>query len=161
MNDEYYNRKQSTNLDGSPIFQTPEDRAAEEQIAAKIGAAWDCQVRHFAPLCPIDWYAIRENRVVGVMEFKRRSHSVKKYPTVFLGVRKWLALQLCAMGLGTTGRFIVQWTDDTRFIDLTGIDASRFVMSEKWRPTASAQADAAIEPVIEIEISAMQPIGKG
>src|SRR5688500_988415 len=107
----YYDRAPATHLDGTPIFRTAEDEQNENQVAAVLAREWGCEVRGFGHLAPIDWFAVRAGRLVGLLELKARTHASGRYPTVFLNLRKWLALQLAAVGTGVPGIFVVQFTD--------------------------------------------------
>lgn len=155
MSTSYYNRPGATHLDGTPIFATPEDRQAEHHIAELIADAWDCQIQPFGPLSPIDFYATRHGRLVGVLELKTRSHSRNRYPTVFLNVRKWLALNLAGIGLGVPAMFIVQWADGVGFVNVSCVDGARHVIGGCSRRVKSATD---VEPVIEVPVSEFKPL---
>ena len=148
----YYDRTTTTHLDGSPIFKTDEDEQNEATIASTIEESWGCKLHSFGRLSPIDWWAERDGRVVGVAELKSRSHSVGKYPTVFLNVRKWLALILAGNGMGVPALFIVKWPDDARWIHVGTIDASMLRVGGCAR-TVKSRSD--VEPVIDVPIDAM------
>src|SRR6188472_4237947 len=107
----YYDRQTATHIDGSPIFATQQDKSAEDAVAAIAEGVWGCQIRRFGALSPVDWFATRDGRVVGVLEVKSRSHAAAKYETVFLNVRKWLALTLASVGMGVPALYLVQFTD--------------------------------------------------
>lgn len=152
----YYDRVGAVNSDGTPLFGNAGDEQAEREARALIEGAWRVELRKFAPLSPVDFYAVRDGRVAGVVEFKRRSHSSDAYPTVFLNVRKWLALMMAANGLGVGAAFVVAFTDGTRWIDLKDVDARRVRMGGCSRVVKS-QSD--IEPVIEVPVSEMRALG--
>lgn len=151
----YYDRQATTHLDGTQIFQNDDDRQAERDVAARLAAAWDCRIVSFGALAPVDWYAERNGRLIGVLELKSRSVAKSQYSTVFLNVRKWLALQLASVGLRCPALFVVKFTDAVLWSKLRDIDAgdvkvlgcSRFVKSVND-----------MEPVIEVPIATMRAL---
>src|SRR4051812_47677982 len=119
----YYERSAIQHLDGTAIFQTPADKRNESEVASLIGGAWGCELHQFGALSPIDWYAVRDGRMIGLLELKSRAHESDRYPTVFLNVRKWLALNIGAIGLGVPAIFVAKFLDGTKWIPLSEVDA--------------------------------------
>jgi hypothetical protein len=152
---DYYARQAATHLDGSPIFKTADDERNERDVAAVVEAVWRCELHSFGRLSPVDWYATRAGRLVGVLELKSRTHPHDRYGTVFLNVRKWLALVLAATGLGCPAVFAVKFTDHTRWIDVADVDI-RNARIGGCRTVVKARSD--VEPVIEVPVSAMRPL---
>ena len=157
MNSSYYTRENVVHLDGTNVFQTGEDRDNERAVADIIEKAWSCELRPFGALSPIDWFAVRYGRLVGLVELKSRPHEANRYPTVFLNVRKWLALQLAEAGLGVPSLFVVKFTDATMWIPLRDIDASQLTIGGCARKVKS---NSDVEPVIEVPISRMRPFAQ-
>lgn len=147
----YYDRPGATHLDGTPIFATTQDRQNEHHIADLIATAWDCQITPFGALSPVDFYATRHGRLVGVLELKSRSHTRGTYPTVYLNVRKWLALSLAGIGLGVPAMFVVLWSDAAGYIDITSVDGARHAIGGCTRRVKSGSD---VEPVIEVPVAA-------
>ena len=104
-------------------------------------------------LSPIDWVANKFGRVVGYIELKTRHHTSDKYPTVFLNVRKWLALMLTEIGTGTPSLFVVRFTDKLMKINVSDIDARNMRMGG-CKKRVKSEND--IEPVIEVPIEDMK-----
>ena len=148
----YSDRKGSTNSDGSPLFATDYDKAREAEICTLVEQEWHCSMMPFGPLCPVDFYAIRDGRMVGVMELKSRTHKAYHYPTVFLNVRKWIALSMASAGLGVPAIFMVRFTDEIRFINVAKVDATKFKMGGT-KKIVKSHTD--IEPVIEVPVTDM------
>jgi hypothetical protein len=153
---EFYKRTTALHLDGSPIFTTAGDRATEQQVAAVLENAWRCRMIHFGLLSPLDWYSTRDDRLVGVLELKARSHASDRYPTVFLSVRKWLALITAGIGLGVPALFVVQFTDGVRWCRVADIDASQHRMGG-CRPRPGRE-DLDVEPLIEVPVLFMRTV---
>jgi hypothetical protein len=154
----YYEREATTHLDGTPIFQNEDDRRAEREVGELVAQAFGCRLGSFGRLTLIDWYAERNGRLVGLLELKARSHATTAYPTVFLNVRKWMALWLGAFGLGVPSLFVVRFTDDVRWIALSDIDA-RSARVAGCKRTVKSETD--VEPVIEVPVGAMKPLRGG
>lgn len=117
-----------------------------------VAAAFACDIRHFGDLSPIDWYAVRSGRIVGVLELKSRAHEERKYPTVFLNVRKWLALSLASVGLNVPAIFVAKFVDGVRWIKVQDVDASRIKIGGTKHIVKSSSD---IEPLIEVPIASM------
>jgi hypothetical protein len=152
----YYERENIVHIDGTYIFRTEEDRGVEQEVARRISEAWRCELREFGALSPIDWYAVRLGRMIGVLELKARTHQFRTYETVFLNVRKWLALSLASVGLGLPAIFVVKFSDDLRWIGINDVDATQFRIAGCAR-LVKAKSD--IEPVIEVPVLALRPFG--
>jgi len=148
----YYAREQTTHLDGSLVFHSPEDEQNESAIAAELAAAWQCHIYAFGALCPVDWYAERHGRLVGLLELKTRSHIAAHFPTVFLSLRKWLALMMASLGTGVPALFIVRFADGTRWIRLADVEAHVLTIRGTHR-IAKTRSDR--EPLIEVPVDAM------
>ena len=151
----YEDRKQHRNSDGSPLFAQDYDRDEEDSIRRHIEDVWNCSVHPFGPLCPIDFYALEHGRLVGVIETKRRSHASTQFETVFLNVRKWLALRLAGVGLGVPAVYAIRFTDCMRYITMDEVDASKVRMGGA---ATRLQSHTDIEPVIEIPVSDMRAL---
>lgn len=153
----YYSRESATFVDGSPIFKTEADRRNEETVAGLIKSAWRCELLSMGELSAVDWCAIRDGRIVGWCELKSRSHEVGKYPTVFLNLRKWLALQFASLGNGAPPIFIVKWVDDVRWINVHKIPQIKMSLGGCGQ-VVKARSDW--EPVIEVPIPQMVSLRK-
>lgn len=151
----YATRVPTRNTDGSPLFAMGLDRANEEATAALVASRWNCEIHPFGRLSPVDFYALRDGRLVGVLELKSRTHDSGKFATVFLNVRKWLALVLAENGLGCPAIFVVKFTDTVKFIPVNEVDASRVRIGGTAQIVKS---ESDIEPVIEVEIGRMQKL---
>lgn len=153
----YYARTSATNTDGTPLFATAADNAAQADVAALIERAFGpgLSLKPFGRLCPIDYYAERDGRLAAVLEVKSRSHDSTQYPTVFLNVRKWLALTMASLGLGVPAFFVVRFTDRVLFVDIADVDASEGRIGGTAKIVKS-KSDR--EPVIEVPVSGMREV---
>ena len=154
---DYYSRRFVEHVDGTRIFQSDGDRKNEQEIASVIEAAWRCSVRSFGALSPIDWYAVRDGRVTALLELKSRTHSSGQYPTVFLNVRKWLAMSLGACGMGIPAIFVVRFTDCVMWVPIAKVDAHAHRIAGCSSLVKSVND---IEPIIEVPIKSMSVLHK-
>lgn len=152
---DYYSRNEAIHLDGTPIFKSQEDEKNENEISSLLENAWGCTLGSFGKLSAIDWYAVKNGRLVGLLELKSRTHESTKFPTVFLNVRKWLALALASNGLGTPAIFVVRFTDCVKYIFLQDIDATKIKIGGL---TSIKKSRNDIEPLIEVDISKMRSL---
>lgn len=155
MNADYYSRQVNGNSDGTPIFATDHDKANEDFVAGLIERVWHCEVRPFGNLCPVDFYALRDGRMVAVLELKSRTVASTRYDSVFLNVRKWLSLVIAGVGLGCPAIFVVNFTDGLKYIRVDEIDA-RSIRIGGCAKIVKSMTD--IEPVILVPIQQMRSI---
>lgn len=145
----YYNRENVVHLDGTNIFQTKEDRDNELEVATLVEGVWHCKFHRFGALSPVDWFAERMGRLVGIAELKSRPHERNRYPTVFLNVRKWLSLTVGSVGLGCPAVFIVKFNDGVFWCRVSEIDASN---QKIGGCSKIVKSHSDIEPVIEVPV---------
>lgn len=152
----YYDR---TNLvTGAPVFSNDEDRRNEDEVATMLAAYWKCEIHRFGPFDPIDFYAMRHGHLVGLIECKARTHTVNDYPTVFLNLRKWLALTLGSAGFGVSAIYVARFADgEVRWINVSHIDShhSKVKMLGCKRKVKSYTD---VEPVILVPIASMHKL---
>jgi hypothetical protein len=155
LNTDYYSRTATLNTDGSPLFAIGYDKENEGETCGLLSRVWKCEIRPFGRLSPVDFYAVRDGRMVGVLELKSRTHANNKYPTVFLNVRKWTALMMAGMGLAVPALFVVRFTDGVFYANVGEIDARRWKIGGT-KEIVKSQSD--IEPVIEVPVATMKKI---
>jgi hypothetical protein len=150
----YYDRTSTVNTDGTPVFATKEDTDSQIETARLIEKFLgpNLVVKEFGHLSQIDFFAERDGRAAALIEVKARSHESAKFSTVFLNVRKWLALQMGGLGMCVPAFFFARFTDCLMYIDVRDVDASNHTMGGTSRIVKS-KSDR--EPVIEIPISSM------
>jgi hypothetical protein len=149
----YYEREATMTEDGKKSFTTEEDMMNEELVADILREKWRCELHSFGTFAPIDWYAVRDNQMTALIELKSRSHSAQEYPTVFLNVRKWLALTFSSMGLRVPAIFVVKFSDEVRWIDVAKINTENHKMGGTLSKVKSVTD---VEPVLEIPVGDMK-----
>lgn len=152
---DYYDRVVATHTDGTPSFATDADRGNEADAIARLEAAWQCSVKRFGHMAPIDFFCEQHGRLVAVAELKSRMHAAGTYPDVFLNLRKWLALQLASIGLNVPALFIVRFTDRMLYVPISDLHAPDVTIGGTRRIVKS-RSD--IEPVVLVPISEMREV---
>lgn len=154
---DYYARTGVTNSDGTSLFASSDDNRNQSEVLCLIESAFGpgLTLNQFGRLCPIDFYAERDGRMCALLELKSRSHLSTKFATVFLNVRKWLALTMGSVGFGVPAFFVVRFTDKVLYINVAEVDASNHRIGGT-KKLVKSRSD--IEPVIEVDVSAMKEI---
>lgn len=154
---QYYNRRPSVNTDGTLLFANQEDNAGQSEIALMIERCYGpgLKLKPFGRLCVIDYYAERDGRMCALLEIKRRSHESTKHDTVFLNVRKWLALTIGSVGLGVPSFFVAGFADRVMIVDVASIEATRHMIGGTLRVVKS---HSDVEPIIEVPIEIMREL---
>ncbi len=147
----YYTRK----ADPLGHFANDADRQNEKLVALELENAWGCEVKPFGPLSPIDFYALRNGLMVGMLELKSRTHASTRFDTVFLNLRKWLAMRMGEIGFAVPSVFIVKFTDGIFYIPLADVPTGKIVIGGTKR-IVKAYSD--IEPVIEVPINLLKKV---
>ncbi len=151
----YYDRESLVYLDGTKIFKSESDEKSEAEVAVLLEGVWSCKMHSFGKLALIDWYAERSGRVIGVVELKTRSHASDKHSTVFLNVRKWLALIMASLGLGVPAVFVARFTDRVLWIPISEIETGG-VKIKGCTKIVKSRND--IEPVFDVPIAQMKDL---
>lgn len=154
---DYYDRRLGTNTDGTAVFATDSDidRQQDAAYAFKKKLGDSVQLADLGRLSQVDYLAAVHGRPHCCFEVKCRSHESGRYGTVFLNVRKWLALQMLAAGMNIEAFFVVAFTDCTKYISLRDVDATVVRHAGTSREVKS-HLDR--EFVIEVPVDAMQNI---
>lgn len=139
------------------LLRTEEDAAIEASTARTLSKAWHCEVRSFGGRDEIDFYAIRHERLVAVMELKARKVTHLTYPTVFLSMRKYMDLRTYGHAMKVRAIFVVQFTDGLFWIDIGDVDPSRHRMGGNSRNLAFND----YEPMIEVPIESLHRVADG
>ena len=151
----YYERATGTNSDGTPTFATDADSDSEQHVIGVLSREWGCEIAHFGKLCPVDFYVLKHGRLAAIMELKTRSHNAARFATVFLNVRKWLALTMASVALGVPAIYCVRFTNEIRWVNVLAIDARRVRMGGCMEVVKS-RSD--VEPVIEVGVAIMKAV---
>lgn len=148
----YAARQYRTDADGLRVFSQPEDHASERAVADRLEREWRCRLHRYPQFTAVDWYAERDGRMAGLVELKTRSHRAGHYPTVWLNVRKHLALSLGSLHYGVPAVFVVAFEDEVRWVRVADIDA-RGPRIGGCADFVKARTDR--EPVIDVPVELM------
>lgn len=156
MAEDHYERAQTLNTDGTPLFCADSDKRAETLICSTLEQAWECTVHPYPRLSPVDFYLEKHGRVVGILEAKTRRCPSTEYPTVFLNFRKWTALRMAQLGAGVPALFVVHWTGDDvmRWARVDAIPVGVELRVAGAARRISNPCD--FEPMIEVQIEGMR-----
>ena len=97
-------------------YESDQDRFAEKKFAdrmSKTGARLVKLKKNFV----VDFAIVRDGRVTGFLEYKRRQVVSTKYPTIILAYTKWLAL--CDYSRTSAAFFYIEYDDRVKYIQLT------------------------------------------
>lgn len=94
-----------------PRYETDFDLNNENSAKSLIESRYNC-VLHKLPISySSDWVATRDNKIVAVIEYKKRTFSRNKYNTTFIFVDKWMNGKRLAETMGVPFLLFVEWTD--------------------------------------------------
>jgi hypothetical protein len=134
-------------------FQTAADDLAERQTATLLAAAWKCDIHLFGPFNPIDGYAARNGRMMGLVEIKCRSHTSTAYHTVYLSMRKHFSMSLASTLYCVPSYFVVRFADNKiGWLTLDDVDPRYMIIAGHADPRAPNDR----EPVIEVPLVMMR-----
>lgn len=137
------------------ILERTVDVDNETAAAARLEAAWGVTLHRYPRLNAVDWYAERDDRLVGHVEIKVRTCTATTYPTVYLSLRKYLSLLTLEQATGARSAFVAGFACGTLlWTPITEVDARDVVMAGRHdRGYASDR-----EPMILVPIPGMIPV---
>lgn len=118
----YYARPHQVEADGSIAYQSDDDAFNERRVKARLEAAWKCTLNRYPRLHVIDYWAERDERVIGHVEVKARTHTAATHDTVYLNLRKYMNLYTLEAATGVPSTFVVAFSCGTiKWIRVTDI----------------------------------------
>lgn len=137
-------------------FVTAEDEKREREVATIIEQEWDCKLRKFGKLDPIDFWAERDGYVVAFFEIKCRNISSTLYETVFVTLRKFLdLLRAQEWSDGQAKAFVVvRWTDRIGWLHVNDIQPGSLTVLRR----SDFRAENDVEPAFEVPVSAFKTL---
>ena len=139
------------NSDGTLLFVADLDRENEDEAAAALGSAWKCELRKWPKLFPIDFYAVRDGRMVANVELKSRTFDSTKHADVFMAYRKWDVLMRSVTLAGCPGYFVVKFTDCMKYVNVAHVDPRKMTLGGRAQPRCATD----IEPMILVPVADM------
>jgi len=96
-----------------PYNETQEDLNIENSAKILIERAWDVEVIKLQPmLYGFDWALFRDEKLVAIAEFKKRSHKFGTYKTLLISSGKIANAMSYSREYDVPFILIVQWEDD-------------------------------------------------
>jgi len=148
VTDNYYERTETRNTDGTPLFAKNHDKRNEVGAASILEKAWACTFHPFGNLTPCDYYIVKHERMVGIAEIKSHPYLHDKYSHIWLNVRKWMSMTNYENGLDCPAIFVARFSDMTGWIYLRNIDATKHVLGGTKKRVKSHTDH--MEPVIKV-----------
>lgn len=109
-------------MQSRPRYETESDRDNEKSIAAIIAEKFNAEYRKMPGSYVLDYALLRNGKIVGFMECKRRRNNFRRYPTIFVALHK---IEKAANYFSSTGLqsiFAVQWDDKIGYVMLNDPD---------------------------------------
>lgn len=151
----HINRPRLVHIDGTPIFRDRVDAASEKRLSRIVADAFRCEIHEFGALSPLDWFATRDGRLIGVLELKTRPAASSEVANQLISVRKWLSLTLASVGMGVPAVFAVEFTDGVRWSAISDLpNLKAHVGGRNDRPNSPG----AREPVFYIPLGCLKPL---
>lgn len=151
MAEEYYERKETLNTDGTPVFATAGDSKVEREVEKLLEEKWKCKIHRFARLDPLDRYAVKDGRTVCFLEIKGRGHPKGKFPTAYFNIRKYFHLLNAYLLWGRPAFYVVKWScGSVGYVNVVEVDVSNVPVGGcKRRVKSHTDIEAMIEVPIE------------
>lgn len=149
---DYFSRQGVKMPDGSVSMASKRDRALEKAVQSALSFAWRCKVGSFGRFAPLDFYMMRDDKLVAVAELKTHPYEINRYPYTILNLRKygWMALY---KGLGVKVEYLKLFNEQLYYIDFDNIKVDQDIRMggcHKWFKSCTDQ-----EPVIKIPVEDM------
>ena len=106
--------------DVRPIYETPENRAAEAEIAAVIERTWSCKLHKLPLHYKLDYMACKHDQLIGWVETKRRLINRDTFEEIYLSLIKVMAAHTLHSITGKRCFFIVQFNDCLAYANILG-----------------------------------------
>ena len=153
---DYADRRPHADEFGNPLAQNENDARSEEEVARILEDAWpDTKVHRFGRLAQIDFYIWHRGYLKALAELKTRTHEKAKYDTVFLNVRKYVALMLGSIGMSVPSLFVVRFTDWIGYVSIFRVDGNSVRMGG-CKARVKSHTDR--EPVILVPVHSLLDI---
>lgn len=100
--------------------------AGEQEVASILSRVWKCQVRPSAHFSHYDFELDRDGRMIAIVEVKTRRCRHDQYRDTYLRLEKWYRLFDLSRALEIPAFYVVNFTDEIRFIEAKKVDPRRF-----------------------------------
>lgn len=93
------------------------DLTRQKAVAKRLEALWDCQLVKTKELSKIDYVAVRDDEIIGLIEVKGRLIPSTKYQQTTLDSAKLGWMRLAADIYGVPALVVIQWTDKAAYFE--------------------------------------------
>jgi hypothetical protein len=131
-----------------PIYEKPEDLAAEKTALDKACEIWKCTAEKLPMKYELDYLLLREGTGVAWLEIKSRTNPRTEYPTYMNALTKIMAARRLSEASQLPSFLLVQWTDACGYIRIDSL--LDFTTAVGGRTDRGDEQD--IEPVAKIPI---------
>lgn len=100
------------------FYESPRDRKNEQEIAKELAGKYHCKYFKLPVAYHADFAFLREEKVVGLVEARRRFNDFATYPTIIVAVQKRLGCLELSRALKVPCIFAVKYNDGLYTIDL-------------------------------------------
>ena len=108
-----------------PIYETSQNRAAEQEVVDRLSKAWQASIVRFPKLAKVDRLVFSGGMARGWLEIKCRKNRVDAYPTYMISARKIQD----GLALSDTTKIpfilVVSWLGDIRWIKVESMYPTR------------------------------------
>lgn len=132
-----------------PKYETTTDLNNEYVAQRRVEMSLNCRLYKLPISYRADWVATRDNKIVAVIEYKKRTFEKDKYPTTFVFVDKWMNGKQLAESMGVPFILAIEWTDGI-FWHIAGSSDVEFRISGRTDRGDSQD----IQPAVHIPVTA-------
>lgn len=138
------------------LYESSEDRSNEREVASRLALLQKCDFKKLPMAYYIDWVFLRNQKPVAIAEVKCRKNPSAQYPTLMLGLAKWMHGKELAKELAVPFLVVIKWTDG-----LFWHSANQHTqISHGFGGRVDRNDDQDVEPVVFIPINNFRKISK-
>jgi hypothetical protein len=139
-----------------PKYETAYDLANETTAQEVIEAEFKCKLHKLPVSYHADWVATRNNKVVAVIEFKKRTVDKNRYATTFIFVDKWMNGIRLSDTMAVPFMLFIEWTDGLYWhhVGSTPVEFTMGGRTDRGDPQD-------IQPSVHIPVTAFKKVTKG
>ena len=100
-----------------PIYETKHDIDNETVLVNSLEELWECKAHKLPRSYHLDFALFKKNKLVALVETKRRRVVREQYPTIMVSASKRLAAHQYSDLLGVPAFFVIEYNDAVCFID--------------------------------------------
>lgn len=140
-----------------PTYETQKDLDGEREIFAAMEAKWAVKVQKLPVSYRVDAALVKDGAIVGFAEVKDRKCSLSTFPTIFISLGKWQAMNDLYNDTGKFVYWVVRFTDALCAFMVAGEEAEDL----RWGGRTVQQRDTAdVEPMVHIETTRFTPLDR-